>query len=200
VAASLPVVQFSKATDTITELADSFRIDFSVAPLDENYTYDVVIKSATAVSPADYNFASRTISVLKNNSVLPIKMNISDDNASDGDKNIVFAIRNIVGPAATGKDSTLTLIIRDNEASRVKGFAANGLKLYPNPAQSVLHISSATQMRSVEILSVDGRVVLSQSNIGTEVELSLTGMAAGVYSARVSDNNGAVYSETFVIR
>jgi hypothetical protein len=28
----------------------------------------------------------------------------------------------------------------------------------------------------------------------------LTGMAAGVYSARVSDNNGAVYSETFVIR
>lgn len=200
VAASLPVVQFSKATDTITELADSFRIDFSVAPLDENYTYDVVIKSATAVSPADYDYSTRTISVLKNNSVLPIKMNISDDNASDGDKNIVFAIRNIVGPANAGKDSILTLIIRDNEASRVKGFAANGLKLYPNPAQGVLHISSATTMGSVEILSVDGRTVLSNKNIGTSVELSLTGIAPGVYTARVSDNNGSVYSETFVIK
>lgn len=198
--ATLPVVQFLKSSDTITELADSFRIDFLVAPLDENYTFQVVVKQATAVSPKDYDFTTKTISVLKNNSVLPIKVNISDDTEGDGPKDITFAIRNVVGPGSIGKDSILYLYIKDNEANGVKNLSAGDIKMYPNPASGMLWFRAKSGLSKVEIIAADGRLVLSQEANTTSLELNISSLATGIYSARVTNARGEVYTDAVVIQ
>ncbi|MCC7297689.1 MAG: T9SS type A sorting domain-containing protein [Bacteroidia bacterium] len=199
-AATLPTVQFLKVNDTITELADSFRIEFTTSALDENYTYDVVVKQATAVSPKDYNYTTKTVSVLKNNSVLPFKVNISDDTESDGPVSIEFALRNLVGPGAIGKDSVLRLIIKDNEPAGVKKFATGNIKMYPNPASGKLVLQGKLEFANIQIIGLDGRVVLSENNSTNAVELNIAHISAGVYTVRVIDSNGAVYSEPVVIQ
>lgn len=198
VAASLPTVSFSKTTDNITELADSFRMDFVVAPLDENFSFDVAIKGGTAVSPTDYDFNTRTISVIKNNSVLPIRANISDDATSDGEKTLVFVIRNINGPGAIGADSTLTLTIADNEPSNVKGFAAGNIRMYPNPSAGKVFVNSTQKLSSVAVYALDGRCVWNSQQVNEQFEIGIS--AAGIYIVKATSISGDMFSEALIIR
>lgn len=199
-AASLPVVKFLKTSDTITELADSFRIDFVVAPLDENFTFDVVVKQATAVSPKDYDFNKRTIQVIKNNSVNPIRANISDDTEGDGPKDLTFAIRNIQGPGSIGADSLLYLYIKDNEANSVKKFAQGNIRMYPNPVSEILYIQTKTTLSSVEIMGADGRTVFAESNKAGQFSMDLSNISSGIYTVRVITAAGDVYSEPLIVK
>ncbi len=200
-AASLPVVNFKKVRDTIFETADSLsNIGFKVLPLDENFTFDVVVKtsSTTAVSPTDYNFNTRTITVIKNNSVNSIKCNISDDNVSDGDKILVLAIRNIVGPGSLGPDSLLTVLIKDDEPSNVMKFTQGQIKMYPNPASGKVFISSVNALSQVQIIAMDGRVVYT-GGAGNSFEIPLA-TAAGVYQVKITSATGEMYSEALMIK
>jgi len=198
--ATLPVVKFVKKSDTITELADSFRIDFSVAPLDENFTFDVLVKGGTALSPGDYDFSKRTISVIKNNSVNAIKANISDDNISDGTRTVLFAIRNIVGPGSIGADSVLTLVIKDNEPDNVKSFAQGNIRMFPNPAKEMVYVQSRTEMLAVEIYGLDGKGVYSSTERNNSYQIETAGFAKGIYSIRLTGMDGIRYSETLVVQ
>jgi Secretion system C-terminal sorting domain len=198
--ASLPTVKFLKTSDTITELADSFRIDFVVSPLDENFTFDVVVKQATAASPKDYNFTKKTIQVIKNNSVNPIKANISDDSEGDGPKDLTFVIRNLVGPGTIGADSLLYLYIKDNEANAVKNFATGNIKMYPNPAADLLYIQSEFNIISAQIIGVDGKVVISQLNPAQQFSMDVNALSSGVYNVRIITDKGQAYSEPLFIK
>lgn len=199
-AATLPVIQFLKTKDTITELADSFRLDFAAAPLDENYTFQVVVAGGSALDPKDYNFTTKTISVLKNNSVLPFKVNINDDTDGDGDKTLVFAIRNIVGPGSIGPDSLLALYIKDNEPFSVKNFSAGGIKMYPNPASGMLWFSAKGGISQVELFAADGRRVFVQTTNTSTLDVNVAHLSAGIYSARVTNSNGQAFTDAVVLQ
>lgn len=201
VTAPLPTVNFANGvTATITELADSFRMDFSINPADENFTFDVAVASATAVSPTDYNFATRTINVAKNNSVYTIRCNISDDDVYDGDKQVVFAIRNIQGPASIGADSLLTLTITDNEVNAVLSLSALGAQLFPNPAQDVANLRSSSPIASVEVLDMQGRLVQGiDARNSQDIQID-TRSLNGVYIVRMTTSSGLVASELLQVR
>jgi hypothetical protein len=199
-ASALPVIRFLKGTDTITELADSFRIDLNVAPLDENFTFDVVVKGGTAVSPTDYNFNTRTISVIKNNSVNSFKVNISDDADTDGQKTLLFAIRNVVGPGSISADSVLTLVINDDEVIGVKRIAGGNIKIYPNPANTKVRINATFEISDVKIFSLDGRKVYSDNTSSKQHVVDLTSFAKGVYSIQLTNAAGEIYSEQLIVQ
>jgi hypothetical protein len=179
-ASNLPTVNFAKSKDSIFEPADSFRMDFSVIPADENFSFDVAIAGGTAVSPTDYDFATRKINVLKNVSSFFIRANITDDGDPDGDKLLIFAIRNAQGPCFIGKDSLLTLKIKDNEASVVKKFAAGSIKMYPNPStmggQLVREVNMNNMMKA-NAVTLDLNVV------------------AGLYRVQIITTAGEMYSD-----
>ena len=59
-------------------------------------------------------------------------------------------------------------------------------KIYPNPAQSVIHIESAIQVRAV-VSSMDGRSLLNQPGA---VDLDISGIANGIYMITVYDLKG----------
>ena len=161
---SLPTVKFMNGKDSVFELADSFKMDISVFPSDENFTFDVVCLGGTAASPADYDFANKTIIVTKNNNYFSVKTNITDDLIYQGDLFLTFAIRNIKGPGAYGKDSLMILTIKDNEASAVKDFSQGNFKMYPNPAVETINFNNAQNIAKVEFIDLSGRIVKSFKN------------------------------------
>ena len=197
-ASTLPTVNFAKSKDSIFEPADSFRMDFSVIPADENFSFDVAIAGGTAVSPTDYDFATRKINVLKNVSSFFIRANITDDGDPDGDKLLIFAIRTAQGPCFIGKDSLLTLKIKDNEASVVKKFAAGSIKMYPNPSSGLVNIQSAENMKSVKVYTMGGQLVreVNMNNMmkANAVTLDLN-VVAGLYRVQIITTAGEMYSD-----
>lgn len=196
--ATLPKINFIKTSDTVTELADSFRFELEVLPTEENFTFDVVAIGGTAVSPRDYDFSGRTINVLKNNSYFSGRLNISDDNESDGEQTLKLGIRNINGPGEAGKDSVLTLVIKDNEASATRSLNLGNIRMFPNPASGNVFFKSSESIQKIEVFTIDGKKV-SQINPGTNrAQLSLN-LPAGMYSVTVQTMNG-VFSDKLMVK
>ena len=201
-AASLPTVNFMHGKDSVFELADSFKMDISVFPSDENFTFDVVCLGGTAASPADYDFAKRTIIVTKNNNYFSVKTNITDDLIYQGDLLVTFAIRNIQGPGAYGKDSLMILTIKDNEASAVKNLAQGNFKMYPNPVIENVNFSNATNIAKVEFIDLSGRIVKSLKNTdysNSELNVQLDNLK-GMLFVRITNLSGQSFVDRLFVK
>jgi Flp pilus assembly pilin Flp len=66
--------------------------------------------------------------------------------------------------------------------------------LYPNPANSILNIDLATELKSVEIYSLQGQKVLT----ATEKKVNISGLSIGIYMVKVEDENGAIATKKLV--
>jgi hypothetical protein len=64
--------------------------------------------------------------------------------------------------------------------------AVGEIKIYPNPAQTMVHIESAVQVRAV-IGAVDGRAIL---NIAGAKDIDISKLADGVYMIMLYDDRG----------
>ncbi len=200
-ASSLPTINFMKSSDFVFELADSFKMDISVFPSDENFRFDVVCLGGTALTPADYDYATKSIQVTKNNNYFFIKANITDDLVSDGDKIVSFAIRNIDGPGAVGKDSIMILTIKDNEPSLAKTFAQGNFKVYPNPANEFVSFSNAKNISKIEVLDMSGRLLINKtvSQLEDQYTMNVNGISGFVF-VRITDLNGQTFVERLVVK
>lgn len=76
--------------------------------------------------------------------------------------------------------------------------AAITAKVYPNPAADVLNISVAEPMASIELVGVDGRIVLNTSASGLETTVDVSGLRPGVYYYTITTENGNVARNSFV--
>jgi trimeric autotransporter adhesin len=60
------------------------------------------------------------------------------------------------------------------------------IKIFPNPAQNMVHVESAVPVHAV-ISSIDGRTVIDQKN-ATDIDISM--IADGIYTIKLYDANG----------
>ena len=58
------------------------------------------------------------------------------------------------------------------------------LRLYPNPVKSQLHIESGLRIERVALLTIDGKMILSESDIRENHELDVSHLPAGIYLIR----------------
>ncbi len=68
----------------------------------------------------------------------------------------------------------------------VNNMSTADIKIYPNPAQDMLHIESPVTVRA-EICGIDGRTLIVQQS-ATNVDISK--LANGIYTIKLYDNNG----------
>lgn len=97
----------------------------------------------------------------------------------------------VQGEAVYGKKGDVyvdLLTIWKDGASGVGRIAADGLRLYPNPASDRLVVEADGEVLGVDIVAMDGRTVLSAK--GRVVDVS--GVAGGVYVARIHTADGVV--------
>lgn len=81
-----------------------------------------------------------------------------------------------------------SLISLDNE----------GLTVYPNPTENILHVKSHQTMEKIRLLDLTGKELFVFSVNGTTFQHDLTKMASGVYVVECSFENGR--TQTVVIR
>jgi hypothetical protein len=205
----LPVIKFSKTVDSITELASTYTAQMEVAPTTENFTVQIAIKSpqTTAVLGTDYNTTPapgtsfpRTVTVLKNNTNYSETVGIMNDLVFDHNKMLCFALRNVNGPGIIGADSVLCVFIRDVHILGMKSLGASGIKMFPNPATTELHIASPAAISSLEIFSMQGARVMRVAPAATSFSVSLSSLSKGMYLVRVSNSLGETFTEQLSVQ
>lgn len=87
----------------------------------------------------------------------------------------------------------------------VVNFVDNGIaenattaSVYPNPANDVLNFNLNGSATSIEILSLDGKVVASQNVTGTSASVNVAALTSGIYMYQVTTTNGVVTTNKFV--
>ena len=70
----------------------------------------------------------------------------------------------------------------------IKGIVAEMVKIYPNPANETLYISSSIPV-NVTITAMDGKIVKSVKNAE---KIDLTTVANSIYTVRITDNDGTL--------
>lgn len=75
-------------------------------------------------------------------------------------------------------------------------FNLNSLKfsLYPNPANDILNINTDSEVKSIEIYSVQGQKVLNTNS----KQVNISNLSKGIYMVRVADESGAIATQKLI--
>ena len=73
------------------------------------------------------------------------------------------------------------------------------LSIYPNPTNSLLTINSKTELQKIEIISVDGKVLLNEVPTNITHTLHLDNFANGIYFVNLYQNDRVVKREKIVL-
>jgi hypothetical protein len=109
-------------------------------------------------------------------------------------QNYAFRITKNWGNAGASFDNiSLTVVQATASASDVNDFQ---FSIYPNPAKDVIGFQSELPLESVEIFSLTGSKVLSQSNNVEQVEVG--NLAKGIYMLKASASDGKVATQKLI--
>ena len=59
------------------------------------------------------------------------------------------------------------------------------IKITPNPVQQYLNINSSTFIKEIRLISLNGNLINSWTNVAASSKLDVSGVAAGVYILRI---------------
>lgn len=76
-------------------------------------------------------------------------------------------------------------------------FGASNIKMYPNPASTILNINAQETIENVSIYNLLGQKVISVSPKSLEVTLDVANLQAGIYVVK-ANINGTVLSTKFI--
>ncbi len=94
-----------------------------------------------------------------------------------------------------GSDTTQSVISFTDNAY----LFVSGLKIYPNPAKSVVNIRAEKEINSIEIYNLQGVKVFSQKKSGLATKININSLAAGSYFIKVNYMDGS-FSKTKVTK
>ena len=79
-------------------------------------------------------------------------------------------------------------------------YATSDVRLFPNPAEDrlCLQLSGNVSCKNVEIYGIDGRLLKSQDEDFKNI--NIIGLPAGLYIAKITLNDGTVFTEKVVVR
>lgn len=86
-------------------------------------------------------------------------------------------------------DRTLTASFQRNNGV---GDLQESFVFYPNPAKSQLHIESGSVIQKMELISLDGTLVIAKEANATELVYDVKNLARGVYFLRLVTESGVV--------
>lgn len=138
--------RFTSATQNVNENAGAVNVNIMQTPVNaagSNYTVDVVLKSGNAADIS--NYTTQTVNFTAGTPTAPFTFTVSDNAILDGNKTVVFALRNQSAPMLIGTDSLLTVTIVDNEVA-------------PLPFYSIAHVRGTNTDGQPDSLGVKCRV------------------------------------------
>ena len=72
----------------------------------------------------------------------------------------------------------------------------NSLSIYPNPAADILHLELSVSPKSIEIIDIHGRTILTPDNMSSKINIS--SLQTGSYYLKIRSTDGIESSKVFV--
>ena len=91
-------------------------------------------------------------------------------------------------------DSIVTLDLTINSSSEINTFAKQyEIQVFPNPTNDVLNVSlDKYKIKEVSLLDIQGRVILTQSNLLDKNRIDLSNFVAGIYFLNITTFEGTI--------
>jgi hypothetical protein len=96
--------------------------------------------------------------------------------------NYIRLVRNVTA-------STSAVNITDNE----------NYKIYPNPAQNEIHVSSDSALKTISIFNASGAKIMELSPGEKAATINIGKLSNGIYFAKTISENGKVISQKFMV-
>jgi hypothetical protein len=164
------------------------------------FEYKISLKPDLAGQAGAYKL--EVIDAVNNNAVVAGPVTPSGGNWSDltisytaaATQNYSFRVTKNWGNAGLSFDNiSLTVVPATASVSDVNDFQFN---IYPNPVKDVIRFQSELPLERVEIFSLTGSKVLSQSNNVRQVEVG--NLAKGIYMLKASAVDGKVATQKLI--
>jgi FG-GAP-like repeat/Secretion system C-terminal sorting domain len=105
----------------------------------------------------------------------------------------------VVGNGMYGCSNTSSIKIIVNPCTQVNELTNNYMTINPNPTNGLLIINSKTELQKIEVISIDGKIVLSENPTNEFHTLHLDNLAESIYFVNVYQNNRVVKREKIVL-
>ena len=198
---TVPVISFSATAGTSNENDDSsVMVTINVANANAQVNFKLAIKGGTATSNADYNFSAKDISMPAGTTSFKFKVDLFDDNLSEGDETLLLSIRNNNWGTEIGADSVYTLTLKDNETNSIQDLYAGSMTVYPNPVRgNTVHFELREPAMRIELCDARGAVVAKGDASAKTGTLNTEGLSSGLYLVRAICADGRWYDCKVVI-
>ena len=193
-----------KTKSTFTSVNWDFTTIWNI---NEGVTYPFFINEPILiVSPTSYNFDKNggyseyiTIEVTSNVEWTVTKdadwLTIYTTSGSNNGTFSIYASQNTGNQRSTtvtvsGGGETATISITQSGTVAIKEVESDKLQIFPNPTQNEIFIESELQIKRVEIYSIVGNLVFSESNFKDKI--SISALPIGIYTLKIYTNEGMV--------
>lgn len=87
--------------------------------------------------------------------------------------------------------NTVTTLIQEAVAATIEGKKQDGISIYPNPSDRLVHIkhSESIYVQKISIINLQGRILMSK--VGNDV-IDVSGLSPGMYMVSVNTDKGTV--------
>lgn len=107
-------------------------------------------------------------------------------------RNTYYAV-NIIGNCRSTPFGVTVNITNFSNGNKIQ--VNSDIKVYPNPANDVLHIETALEIQSIEVYTLQGQKVLSSK----QKEVNVSDLAAGIYMIHIQDIKNNVETKRIII-
>lgn len=168
---------------------DTFKVEFDYKWVDSgaaNRTLNVRIKDANDL-PNNLDLIGGTTA---NGFLLDTTVNewITDATFNFTPPAGITAVRLLFFKANGNKtlnlDNVSVTLVEADTTSSVANLRAYGFSAFPNPAQDIVNLSAAQNIDKVELYSLTGQRVRTQTTASRRVQVDLSGLPQGIYIVR----------------
>lgn len=176
--------------------SDTTDMKFSITL---NHVYDSAVSvryktaNKTATAGSDYVAINKVLKFNPGQVKKTVAISVLGDITIEPNEQFNVILINPVNAILGSADTAIGTIRNDDATSSL--IAANSsdiknviVKLSPNPAKDLLHITGLTNGTSIQVINVQGRVLLKQ-NISNNVSVNISTLTPGMYIFRYADGN-----------
>ncbi|MBP5742029.1 MAG: T9SS type A sorting domain-containing protein, partial [Paludibacteraceae bacterium] len=115
------------------------------------------------------------------------------DATASSDSKYIYRVSALTSTGATNAVRTVLYVKSGDESGLSERQAVDGLTVAPNPVKNVINIASGEALKTVEVVDMDGRAVLSVNAKGkSALSVNASALTNGLYITKVTAESGNV--------
>lgn len=188
------------ANDGTTQL--TYTINFTIAPPSTDATLSDLTVDGTTVDGFDAATLTYTVDLPYGTTVVPtVGATTSYAHATTVITN-ASALPGATTVVVTAEDGTtqLTYTVEFTVTSGINGVKDDVLSVYPNPAIDVVHVKTNAAISQIEVVDLNGKVLLQSKTSGYEGTINTTALSNGIYFLRIETTQGVTTKKIQIIR